>query len=114
MASGTINNGENLFVKCKLERDESRSENIDLLTNTINNSNTTDDAKIKAEEMLINISDNIEKEINIENIIKLKVPIKNATHYRMSSISILFFKRVIYTFNAFKDYFMFSIAVIIS
>ena len=49
-----------------------------------------------------------------ENKIKLKVPIKNATHYRMSSISIVFFKRVIYTFNAFKDYFMFSIAVIIS
>ena len=72
MASGKINSGENLFAKCKLERDESRSENIDLLTNTINNSNTTDDAKIKAEEMLINISDNIEKEINIENIIKLK------------------------------------------
>ena len=72
MASAPVNTTESVFAKCKLERDETRSENIDLLNSTINNSNTTDDAKLKAEEMLIKISDSIEKEINIENIIRLK------------------------------------------
>ncbi len=63
---------ESVFAKCKLERDESRSENIDLLNNTINNVNASDDAKFQAEEMLIKISDTIEKEINIENIVRMK------------------------------------------
>lgn len=63
---------EDVFAKCRLERDEVRSENIDMLNNTINNVNTTDDAKMQAEGRLLNISDSIEKEINIENIIRLK------------------------------------------
>lgn len=65
-------NIQDVFAKCRLERDESRSENIDMLTATINNSNVSDDAKLQAEGKLLNISDSIEKEINIENIIRLR------------------------------------------
>lgn len=70
--SGDLYDTESVFARCKLERDETRSENIDLLNSTINNVNASEDAKFQAEEMLIKISDSIEKEINIENIVRMK------------------------------------------
>ena len=63
---------EDVFAKCRLERDECRSENIDLLKSTIENTSVSEDAKLRAEGQLLNISDNIEKEVNIENIVRLK------------------------------------------
>lgn len=63
---------EDVFAKCRLERDETRSENIDLLKSTIDSASASEDAKLQAEGRLLNISDSIEKEINIENIVRLK------------------------------------------
>ncbi len=63
---------ENYFVSARLNRETARSEGIELLKSTINNENASLEAKTNAENKIFQISDNIENEVNIENIIKSK------------------------------------------
>lgn len=72
MVDAPKTSAENYFVTARLNRETARSEGIELLKNTINNENVSDEAKIEAENKIFKISDNIENEVNIENIIKSK------------------------------------------
>ncbi len=71
-ATFVSNTGEDYFLSCKNNRETVRSKAVDLLKSIINNSASSQEAKAKAEEQMIDISRNIEAEGNIENLIKAK------------------------------------------
>lgn len=72
MVDAPKTSAENYFVTARLNRETARSEGIELLKSTINNENVSAEAKMEAENKIFKISDNIENEVNIENIIKSK------------------------------------------
>ena len=55
-----------------MNRETARSESIELLKSTIDNANVSAEARQEAENKIFAISDNIENEVNIENVIKSK------------------------------------------
>ena len=56
----------------KLEREQVRSKEIELLDEIVNNPNSTDDAKNDASKRKISIAGNMEQELIIENLLKAK------------------------------------------
>ncbi|NLU11434.1 MAG: SpoIIIAH-like family protein [Tepidanaerobacter acetatoxydans] len=60
------------FIDYKLERDRLRSQEADYLRELINNPNASNDSKEKAQHDLITLSQKIEKEMIVENLIKAK------------------------------------------
>ncbi len=60
------------FVSARLNRETARSEGIELLKSTIDDVNVSAEAKAEAENKIFTISDNIENEVNIENVLKSK------------------------------------------
>lgn len=72
MVDAPVTNADNYFVSARLNRETARSEGIELLKSTINNENASAEAKTNAENKIFEISDNIENEVNIENVIKSK------------------------------------------
>ena len=60
------------FMTCRNNREVVRSKAIEILKSTIDNPNSSHDAKDKAENEMINISNNIEAEGNIENLVRAK------------------------------------------
>lgn len=66
------NTENDFFVDYKLERDRLRSQEADYLRELINNPNATQQSKDKAQEDLINLSQKVEKEMIVENLIKAK------------------------------------------
>ena len=69
--SGEVKNAD-YFVSARLNRETARSEGIELLKSTIDNANVSAEAKTEAENKIFEISDNIETEVNIENVLKSK------------------------------------------
>lgn len=69
----SLRNKENdFFIDYKLERDRLRSQEADYLRELINNPNATQQSKDKAQEDLICLSQKVEKEMIVENLIKAK------------------------------------------
>ncbi len=64
--------GKDFFVEYRVERDQARSEQINLLREMINNPNSDKDLKSEAQEKLLRITDNIEKEMEIESLIRAR------------------------------------------
>ncbi|MCK8826633.1 SpoIIIAH-like family protein [Natroniella acetigena] len=62
----------NFFVEYRMERDQARSEQINLLREMINNPNSDDKLKVQAQERLLQITNNIEKEMEIESMIRAR------------------------------------------
>ncbi|MFO7818718.1 MAG: SpoIIIAH-like family protein, partial [Halanaerobacter sp.] len=62
----------NFFVEYRIERDQSRSEQINLLREMINNPNSGKDAKNKAQDKLLAITNNLEEEMEIESLIQAR------------------------------------------
>ncbi|NLC63984.1 MAG: SpoIIIAH-like family protein [Thermoanaerobacterales bacterium] len=64
--------GKNIFIDYKLERDRLRSQETDYLRELINNPNASQESKDKAQQDLIALSQKVEKEMIVENLIKAK------------------------------------------
>lgn len=60
------------FIDYKLERDRLRSQEADYLRELINNPNAGIESKEKAQQDLIALSQKVEKEMIVENLIKAK------------------------------------------
>ncbi len=58
------------FVEYRIERDKSRSEQVNLLREMINNPNSDEAIKTQAQQRLLEITNNIEKEMEIESLIR--------------------------------------------
>lgn len=69
MVSNTENN---YFINCRSNREIVRSKALEVLKTTIDNPNSSQEAKDNAQKEIVNISNNIESEGNIENLIKAK------------------------------------------
>ncbi len=65
-------NKTDFFVEYRIERDQARSEQINLLREMINNPNSDKGLKKKAQERLLEITNNIEKEMDIESLIRAR------------------------------------------
>lgn len=64
--------GENFFVEYRIERDQARSEQINLLREMINNPNSDKKLKAKAQSKLLDLTNNIEEEMEIESLIRAR------------------------------------------
>ena len=60
------------FIDYKLERDRLRGQEADYLRELINNPNASSESKEKAQQDLIALSQKVEKEMIVENLIKAK------------------------------------------
>jgi len=60
------------FVECRLEKERARGQRVEYLREVINNNNSTGEIRQKAQEHLITISRNMEKEVDLENLIRAK------------------------------------------
>ena len=64
--------GRDFFVEYRIERDQARSEQINLLREMINNPNSEEELKSQAQERLLQITDNIEQEMEVESLIRAR------------------------------------------
>jgi len=60
------------YVEYRLERDRTRGQRVEWLREVINNANSSSETRQKAQENLISISNCMEKEVEMENLIKAK------------------------------------------
>lgn len=60
------------FVDYRLERDRTRSQQIELLREMVNNANSSEEIRKEAQKRLLSITSSLEKEMEIENIIRAK------------------------------------------
>lgn len=67
-----VNNNGDYFAECRNNREAVRSKSIGVLNEVVNNVNSTQEAKDKAQAEIVNMSKNITDEANIENLIKAK------------------------------------------
>jgi stage III sporulation protein AH len=63
---------DDFFVEYKLERERTRGQSVEWLREVINNNNSTSETRQKAQEHLMAISRNMEKEIELESLLKAK------------------------------------------
>ncbi|GAB6099035.1 SpoIIIAH-like family protein [Halanaerocella petrolearia] len=63
---------KDFFVEYRVERDQARSEQINLLREMINNPNSDKELKAQAQKLLLQITNNIEKEMEIESLIRAR------------------------------------------
>ncbi len=63
---------KDFFIEYKLERDRLRGQEADYLRELINNPNASAESKEKAQQELIALSQKVEKEMIVENLIKAK------------------------------------------
>ncbi|PRX26906.1 stage III sporulation protein AH [Orenia metallireducens] len=68
----TKNKGKDFFVEYRIDRDQARSEQINLLREMINNPNSDKNLKSKAQERLLTLTNNIEKEMEIESLVRAR------------------------------------------
>jgi len=69
--ANTENSG-NYFVEARMDKESTRSEALELLRSIVENEKSPNESKVKAQEELIAIAKNIDKEGAIENLIKAK------------------------------------------
>ena len=65
-------NGHDFFIEYRLERDKARSEQIDIFREMINNPNTGEAAKNRAQEKMLAMTERMEKEMEIEGLIRAR------------------------------------------
>ncbi len=66
------NTSKDYFMTCRSNREIVRSKALEILKSTIDNPNSSQEAKDKAQNEVLSISNNVEAEGNIENLIKAK------------------------------------------
>ena len=62
----------NYFTQAKMEKDNSRSEALEILEQTASNQDFDEDIRKKAQEQILDTAKNVEKETAIENAAKAK------------------------------------------
>ena len=65
-------NASDYFEKARMDREEARSKSMQILNDTIANENFDEDIRKQAQEQILKISQDVEKESAIENIAKAK------------------------------------------
>lgn len=63
---------QDFFIDYRLERDRTRGQQVEWLREVINNPGTVDETRQKAQEQLMAISRSMEKESELENLIRAK------------------------------------------
>ncbi|MEW5785647.1 MAG: SpoIIIAH-like family protein [Bacillota bacterium] len=58
------------FVEYRLQRDRIRAQEVEMLEDVLNNPNTSTEAKVEAETLLLEIVQLMEQELLIENVLK--------------------------------------------
>jgi stage III sporulation protein AH len=71
-ASATVKESSDFFVEYRLERDRTRGQRIEWLREVINNVNSAGETRQKAQDHLLTISSKMEKEIELENLLRAK------------------------------------------
>ena len=66
------NQGKDFFIEYRLERDKSRSEQINIYREMINNPNTDEATKKEAQKKMLNLTEKMEKELEIESLIRAR------------------------------------------
>ncbi|BAF59354.1 hypothetical protein PTH_1173 [Pelotomaculum thermopropionicum SI] len=64
--------GPDFFVEYRLNRERARGQRVEYLREVINNAHSAGETRQKAQEHLMAISRNMEKEFELENLIKAK------------------------------------------
>ncbi len=64
--------GSGFFVEYRLERERSRGQQIEIAREIINNTNSDPEVRKKAQEQMYQISDVLQKELEIESLIRAK------------------------------------------
>ncbi|OPY57532.1 MAG: Stage III sporulation protein AH [Pelotomaculum sp. PtaU1.Bin035] len=72
--TGKLNAKESpdFFVEYRLEKERTRGQRVEWLREVINNANSAGETRQKAQENLMSISSSMEKEVEMENLIKAK------------------------------------------
>ncbi len=68
----TAEDGSDFFVEYRLERERTRGQRVEWLREVINNVNSAGETRQKAQEHLMTISSIMEKEVELENLMKAK------------------------------------------
>jgi stage III sporulation protein AH len=64
--------GEEFFVEYRLERDRTRSRQIELLQSIVDNPNSAQTQRQEAQKKILTITTTLEQELKLENLIKAK------------------------------------------
>ncbi len=64
--------GKDFFIEYRLERDKARSEQINIYREMINNPNTDQATQKEAQEKMLDLTEKIEKEMEIESLIRAR------------------------------------------
>jgi len=80
---------DNYFIEYKLERDRIRSRQIDILREIVNNPNSITDNRMEAQQRLFVISDNLERELELENLLAAKGFTQTAVLIQPASVTIV-------------------------
>ena len=84
LVSGT----EDYFAKTKSERDVVRSKTCDMLNKTINNDKISEENKKKAEEKILQIAEDVDKESKCEALLRAKGYEKNIVFINEGSVTV--------------------------
>ncbi|OAT86575.1 hypothetical protein A6M21_03765 [Desulfotomaculum copahuensis] len=71
-AAKASGNGEAFFVEYRLDRERTRGEQLALLKEIVDNSATGGETRQRAQDRLLNISQNMAREMEVENLIRAK------------------------------------------
>lgn len=63
---------EDYFLEYRIDRDRTRSRQIELLQNIVNNTNSSANERQEAQQKILTITNTLEQELKLENIIKAK------------------------------------------
>ena len=72
VSTDAVKESSDFFVEYRLERDRTRGQRIEWLREVINNANSAGETRQKAQEHLMAISRSMEKESELENLIRAK------------------------------------------
>lgn len=68
----TVNSYDDYFVNYRIEREKIRSQQVELLREIVNNPSSINEVRKNAQEKMLTITQNMENELKLENLIKAK------------------------------------------
>lgn len=77
------------FIDYKLQRDRVRSRQIEILREIVNNPNSNSENRMVAQEKLFQISDNLEKEMELESLLAAKGYSKTAVLIQPENVTVV-------------------------
>jgi stage III sporulation protein AH len=80
---------EEYFIEYRLNRDRTRSRQIELLQSIVNNTYSTDKERQEAQQKILAITNTLEQELKLENIIKAKGYEDSALFIQSNSVVVI-------------------------